>query len=304
MELTIDNFFNLSFEELLQLTHLIFYSEDGSELDFSLLTNERFNNLCELLGACQKLSRLELHKHNLVKLSIEKIEKLANSITSCSNLEILNLSENNLHLLDLDSFIILARCLSNLTSLDLSWNKLGLNDNNFSIINSKILKYFSLRKLNLSYNKLSNNYLGVIKLFTNLNQITSLNLCENNLGNIIVPAVEHLLNHNNLEELDLSDNELGNSIKIFNFIMQSAKQVKQLNLSEDQLHLLGSNLNFTNFHCLESLSLSDNDFSLIKVQDFSNLIGYFATSNTLKALELNNIKLQFLTDYDVDNLFD
>ncbi|MGI9214978.1 MAG: hypothetical protein ACR2HS_04935, partial [Gammaproteobacteria bacterium] len=158
----------------------------------------------------------------------------------------------------------------NLTELSLAWNELGGN-NSLKIINSKIVNYPSLKKLNLSDNELSNSYQELVMLFANLNQITSLNLLGNNLS-VINEKVDYLFNEHNLEVLDLSNNGLGNSLEVFNFMMQQMKSIKQLNLSCNQLNL-GANLNFSNCILLEIFKLSDNDFSLIR---------YLATSNTLK----------------------
>ena len=336
MQLTIDGFFKLSTQKYSELISLNFWDEDnGADLDFSLLTDEEFIRLCDLLRSCQRLSSLELCENNLGNLSIEKIERLANCIGSCLNLKMLDLSGNNLHVLDLGSLTTLAKCLSNsitlntiildsnklgnvgtaklealfdnlnvinLTELSLAWNKLGSN-NSLKIINSKLVIYPSLKKLNLSHNELSNNYQELAMLFANLNQITSLNLSSNNLGEIN-EKVDYLFNDHNLEVLDLSNNELGNSIEVFNFMMQQMKSIKELNLSCNQLNLLGANLNFSNCTFLEILKLSDNDFSLIKPQNFNNLIRYLATSNTLKELELDNTNLQSLMAYDLNNLFD
>ncbi|MGI9214653.1 MAG: hypothetical protein ACR2HS_03075, partial [Gammaproteobacteria bacterium] len=91
---------------------------------------------------------------------------------------------------------------------------------------------------------------------------------------------------------------------VFNFFMLQARNVKKLSLYDNQLNLLEDNLNFSVCSRLETLILADNDFSLIKSSSFNSLIKYFATSNTLKKLELDNTNLQFLIDEDLNNLFD
>jgi Ran GTPase-activating protein (RanGAP) involved in mRNA processing and transport len=335
MQLTVDNFLKLNTQKCSELIDLSFGDEDiGSDLDFSLLTDEEFIRLCDLLRFCQQLSSLELCENNLGNLSLEKIERLANCIGSCRNLQMLDLSGNNLHMLDLGSLTILAKCLStsinlntiilnsnklgslgeaklevlfgnlnviNLTELSLAWNKLGSN-NSLKIINSKVVNYPRIKKLNLSNNKLSNNYQELVILFANLNQITSLNLSGNNLG-VINEKVNYLFNDHNLEVLDLSNNKLGNSLEVFNFMMQQSRSIKELDLSCNQLNLV-ANLNLSGCNFLEILKLSDNDFSLMKPENFNNLIRYLATSHTLKELELDNTNLQSLMDYDLNNLFD
>lgn len=337
MQLTVNNFLILPEEQLYKLTCLNFWdAEEETDEDLSLLSDEEFTKLCELLGYAEQLYRLELFNNNIGNLEPARIAKFASKIAACSNLKILDLSNNNLHLLEQESWVVLAENLAksgsletiilhdnqlgslehkllseilnnlakiNLKNLDLAWNELG-NNHALGVFIDKIANYTTLNKLDLSYNNLVEDFFQFNKLFHNLQQITALNLSNNRLGliaGIFNPDVG--ISHN-LEILDVSNNELGNSEQIFIFMMQQASTAKELNLSNNQLYLLANKLRLSNYKHLEVLKLADNDFSKFNQQNIIDLIASFSRFDNLRELDLDKTNLYDLSTNEFYNLFD
>jgi len=336
MQITVSTFLKLSVQQLHELKDLQFWDhEEELDEDFSLLTEHDFIKLCDLLTNCQQLSRLELCDNNIGNLHLSRIVKLANSISSCCKLKTLDLSNNNLQVLALEAWTTLLHSLAKalsldtlilnsnqlgtlktelldvifdnlvptkLTRLDLAWNEIG-NNNALEIFISKIVKYPRLISLNLSNNQLFNYPQQIIKLFANLHLIKELKLSNNNLGLIKIDLdLETTVTHN-LEIIDVSSNQLGTSSEFFVFIMRQATTVKELDLSSNQLHLLGDQLKFNSYQYLEILKLADNNFAMLQ-QNFIQLITILEECNNLTEIDLANTNLNSLPTASLNHLFD
>lgn len=336
MQIIVSNFLKLPIQQLHELKYLQFWdNEEELDEDFSLLTEDDFIKLCDLLTNCHELSRLELCDNNIGNLHLSRIIRLANSISSCCKLKVLDLSNNNLQVLDLEAWTMLLRTLAKaasldtlilnsnqlgtlkpelldfifdnilpnlLTRLDLTCNEIG-NNNALEIFISKIVKYPKLIKLNLSNNQLFNHPQQIIKLFANIHLVKELKLSNNNLGSIKIDLAPEMIVTHHLEALDISSNQLGTSSEFFSFMMRQATSVKELDLSSNQLYLLGNQLKFNSYKYLEILKLADNDFAMLQ-QNFIQLIAILEQCNNLKELDLANTNLNSLPIEDLNHLFD
>lgn len=285
--LEILNIYNVIFENkwlenLKKIKTLKIYNSNGN-LDFADLqlnkklkhliileigyANKNLYNVENLLQYCNNLQRLILIYDNLYNIP--------QNIISLSLLTYLNLSNNKL------SFICNDNIFKNLTNLI----HLNLSNNELLYLPSSIANLTQLKKLQLQFNQLhedyyddndddKNNKYCCSNLISNLKMLTSLSLSNNELVNFKCTNCTNLTfldlswNHlqkvpqgifklKNLTTLYLNCNQLTNIDGLYN------DNLRYLNLSENNLQNVWSILNFPSLRTLNLYSNKLETFPLI-----------------------------------------
>lgn len=247
----------LNTEEFMLLKNLIIFNISGN----------RIANVHDLLNQMQPTIKwIDLSGNYVGPLN-------ENTFSRLSSLRILNLNNCQIsNMIDLTPF----KMLGNLNVLNLSYN--NLRTVNFSILsNLRMLSDFyvaycqiedisyatqylgrSLRKLDISGNCIRSLNAQSFKTLTNLEYLNMSNT------NTMVFDSRTFQHHSGLAILDLSYNKL----QTIDFRLLS-NNVEQLYLSENNLHTI-ENLNPTNHLRLNSLAITQNNFSCKFLREFAS----------------------------------
>lgn len=319
MQTTIIDFLNLPLEQLMYVDVINFSDPDGGDEDFTIISDDMFLSLCDLLPKCGKLSWLELCENNIGNLSEDKFKQLCNSFSKCSNLRVMDLSSNNLDCLSVDCLEYLTACLSQcneLHALLLQDNNLGdLENNGFITFCSKMLNISSLENINFSENNLvaNNSLVNFLVELQKSKHIIELNLSRNNLGYLHEQAINMLYNEsisfNDLKILNVADNNLGSSPKLSLFFASQHTYITDLDLSENNLDSLSDD-HFAElfnklFACLnlQRLCLAGNNFGCLNQEKLNILSKFLSQAYNTQYINLSANDLYRLTESDFVNLF-
>uniref|UniRef100_A0A147BU85 Putative membrane glycoprotein lig-1 n=2 Tax=Ixodes ricinus TaxID=34613 RepID=A0A147BU85_IXORI len=251
---------------------------------------------------------LELQHNNIAEVPPE-------SLLNLTQLRQLDLSHNNLSNLD----AIGVQQVPSLRQLKISHNhlieipdlgnlqhlgELHLAHNEIQSLGQNLLKYPSLRSLDLSFNKITVIPMGV---FTNSSRLLQLSLNSNKVSSIEKGSLDNLTS---LETLRLNKNHL---VTIPKDLFLKLQALKQLELNKNRIRAI-EGLSFKGLESLESLSLRRNSIShlsdgafyyLGKIQnlnlDFNNItVVTKGWLYGLSALKLLNLTGNSITEVGMD----
>lgn len=230
------------------------------------------------------------------------------TIRTMENLVLLNISHNDITTVKFSN----KYELKSLEEIDLSFNKISKIDND----ENDIYVYRKLKKLNLSYNQLSNLPDAI---FNNIVELEYLDLSHNFITNITLTTFEGIkklkvlyLSHNNIEDINSSlfrFNKLTelyvNNNKIKNILARDFEkliELEVLDLSNNLIITMDENV-FSNLIVLKQIDLSGNLLTAIDKDTFSmtaNLQSIDLSENKLTELPLRLFQAKNISFFSVE----